>query len=228
MTRPFRRTAVGLLGLSISAVAAVALIGAPSQAASSRALNGTFKLAPGKFSGGKASGTYFRMITGRSGGKTQYLDNPDSRSRDKSYTLGRPGKDGGLATGRFQEDPDPAFDGTGNAKANKIIKPESYTAIRFSVATLQKDPQTKKTSAVTSATVNGRKLTVRLPGYTAEWNKQFFNQGAPKPDGTGAAATGAYNARTKRFVLTWTSRISGGPFNGFSGFWHLEGTFSPR
>ena len=84
------------------------------------------------------------------------------------------------------------------------------------------------TSAVTSASVSGRKLTVRLPGYTAEWNKQYFNQGAPKPDGSGAAATGAYNPKTKHFVITWTSKISGGPFNGFSGFWHLEGTFSPR
>jgi hypothetical protein len=228
MTRPFRRTATGLLGLSISAVAAVALIGAPSQAASSRALNGTFKLAPGKFSGGKASGTYFRMITGKSGGKTQYLANPDSRSRDKSYTLGRPGKDAGLATGRFQEHPSPVFDGTGNARANKIIKPESYTAIKFSVATLKTDPQTKKTSAVTSATVNGRQITLRVPGFTAEWNKQYFNQGAPKPDGSGSPASGAYNAKTKHFVITWTSKISGGPFNGFSGFWHLEGTFSPR
>jgi hypothetical protein len=228
MTRTVRRTTTGLLGLCAAAAAAAALVGAPSQAASSRALNGTFKLAPGTFSGGRAHGTYFRMITSRGGARTQYLANPDSRSRDKSYTLGRPGRDGGLATGRFQPHPDPPFDARGNAKANRIIQPEPYTAIRFSVATLRKDPQTKKPSAVTSATVNGRRLTVRLPGYTAEWNKQFFNQGAPKPDGTGAAATGSYNARTKHFVLTWTSRISGGPFNGFSGFWHLEGTFSPR
>jgi hypothetical protein len=228
MTRTVRRTTAGLIGLSVAAVAAVALVGAPSQAASTRALKGTFKLAPGKFSGGKASGTYFRMITGRSGGKTQYLDNPDSRSRDKSYTLGRPGRDGGLATGRFQEHPSPAFDGKGNARASAIIQPESYTAIRFSVATLRKDPQTKKTSAVTSATVNGRKLTLRVPGYTAEWNKQYFNQGAPKPDGSGSPASGAYNPKTKHFVIKWTSKISGGPFNGFSGFWHLEGTFSAR
>jgi hypothetical protein len=228
MTRTARRTTTGLLGLSAAAVAAAALIGTPSQAAGSKALNGTFKLAPGTFSKGKASGTYFRMITSRGGGRTQYLSNPDSRSRDKSYTLGRPGKDGGLATGRFQAHPDPPFDGKGNARANKIIRPEPYTAIRFSVATLRQDPQTKNTTAVTSASVDGRRLTVRLPGYTAEWNKQYFNQGAPKPDGTGAAATGTYNAKTKHFVLTWTSKISGGPFNGFSGFWHLEGTFSPR
>jgi hypothetical protein len=228
MNRTVRRTTTGLIGVAISAAAAAALVGAPSQAAGSKALNGTFRLAPGKYSGGKASGTYFRMITGKSGGKTQYLANPDSKASNKSYTLGRAGKDGGLATGRFQPHPDPAFDGSGNALANKIILPQPYTAIRFSVATLKKDPQSKKTVAVPSATVSGRRLTVRIPGYTAEWNKQYFNQGAPKPDGSGAAATGIYNAKTKHFVLTWTSKISGGPFNGFSGFWHLEGTFVPR
>jgi hypothetical protein len=227
VNRPVRRTA-GLLGLSLAAAAAVALSGAPSQAASGQTLNGTFKLAPGRFSGGKASGTYFRMITSRSGSKTQYLANPDSASSDKTYTLGRPGRDGGLATGRFQEHPSPAFDANGNARANKIIKPQPYTAIRFSVATLKTDPQSKKTSAVTSATVSGRRLTIRTPGYTAEWNGQFFNQGAPKPDGSGSPATGAYNAKTKHFVVTWKSRISGGPFNGFTGFWHLEGTFKAR
>ena len=69
---------------------------------------------------------------------------------------------------------------------------------------------------------------MRVPGYTAEWNKQYFNQGAPKPDGSGQPAKGRYNARTKHFTLAWTSKIRGGPFNGFSGYWHLEGTFSPR
>jgi len=225
MTRPFRRTATGLLGLCIATVATVALVGAPSQAASSRSLDGTFKLAPGKFSGGKAGGTYFRMIY--PGGK-KYFPNPDSAASDKTYILGTPGKDGGLATGRFQPHPDPAFDAKGNARANKIIKPGSFTGIRFSVATLKTDPQTKKTVAVTSATVNGRRITLRVPGFTAEWNKQFFNQGAPKADGSGSVATGAYNAKTKHFVVTWTAKVTGGAFDNFSGFWHLEGTFKAR
>jgi len=228
MHRPVRRTATGLIGLSAAAAAAVALGGAPSQAASGQRLDGTFKLAAGRFSGSKASGTYFRMITSRGSAKVQYLANPDSSSSDKTYTLGRPGTDGGLATGRFQEHPSPAFDAKGNARATKIIKPQPYTAIDFSVATLPKDPQTKKASVVTTASVSGRRLTIRTPGYTAEWNGQYFNQGAPKPDGSGSAATGGYNARTKHFVVTWKSMISGGPFNGFTGFWHLEGTFKAR
>ena len=228
MTRPARRTTTGLIGLSLAAAAAVALAGAPSQAAGSKALNGTFRLTPGSYADGKPHGTWFRMIISGSAAKKAYLPNPDSKAKDRSYTLGRPGSDGGLATGRFQPSPDPAFDGKGNAVVSKIIKPQPFTAINFSVATLKKDPQSKQTVAVTSASVSGRRLTLRVPGFTAEWNKQYFNQGAPKPDGTGAAATGTYNAKTRHFVVTWTSKISGGPFNGYSGFWHLEGTFSPR
>jgi hypothetical protein len=228
MTRPVRRTATGLLGLATVAVAAVALTGAPSQAASSKALDGTFKLAPGRFSGAKASGTYFRMITSHGSAKTQYFTNPDSTAGDKTYTLGVPGTDGGLATGRYQEHPSPAFDSKGNARASKIMRPQPYTAIKFAIATLRKDPQSDKATAPPSATVSGRRLTVRLPGYTAEWNGVYFNQGAPKPDGSGAPATGTYNAKTKHFVFTWSSTIKGGAFNGFTGFWHLEGTFKAR
>jgi hypothetical protein len=28
--------------------------------------------------------------------------------------------------------------------------------------------------------------------------------------------------------MEWTSTISGGPFDGFTGLWHLEGTFAPN
>jgi hypothetical protein len=30
-----------------------------------------------------------------------------------------------------------------------------------------------------------------------------------------------------RYTLEWKSLIVGGPFNGFTGRWHLEGTFVP-
>src|SRR5207244_9158562 len=62
---------------------------------------------------------------------------------------------------------------------------------------------------------------------TAEWNKQYFNQGAPKPGASRPTVTGTYNARTGAFVLQWTSLIKGGAFNGFTGLWHLQGTFRP-
>jgi hypothetical protein len=225
MTLPTRRTTAGLL--CVAPLVAVAVVASPSapRAASSRALNGTFRLQAGSYSAGKPHGTWFRMILTRGQG---YLKNPDSRAKDKTYTLGRPGREGGIVTGRLQPHPSPAFARDGSARASRIIRPEPFTSIDFSVATLAKDPQSKRAVAAPSARVSGRRLTLTLPGYTAEWNRQYFNQGAPKPDGSGRAATGAYNAKTRHFVVTWTSKISGGPFNGFSGYWHLEGTFSPR
>jgi hypothetical protein len=226
MTHPVHAIATGLLGLSlVTAAVAVSPVGATQQRASSKALNGTFKLKAGRYSGGKASGTYFRMLY--PGGK-KFFPNPDSKAADKTYILGTPGKDGGLVTGAFQTHPDPAFDGKGNARANRILKPGSFTGIRFTAVTLKKDPQSGASVPAPSASVSGSKLSVRLPGYTVEWNKQSFNQGAPKPDGSGAAARGTYSADSKRFVFQWTSKIVGGPFDGFSGFWHFEGTFSPR
>jgi hypothetical protein len=224
--RIHRRPAAGLLALSLAAGAVAATsLGASSHAASSRALVGTFKLQRGTFSGGRPHGTYFGMLN--PGGRG-YFKNPDSTSRDKRYTLGTPGSDGGLVTGRFQPHPTPPFDGRGNAKASRIIRPQPFTSIRFGVASLRVDPQTRKSVAAPTARVSGRRLTLRIPGFTAEWNKQYFNQGAPKPNGAGAAATGTYDPRTRHFVVTWRSQVVGGPFNSFSGFWHLEGTFVPR
>jgi hypothetical protein len=37
--------------------------------------------------------------------------------------------------------------------------------------------------------------------------------------------SGLYEEKTHAFVLIWASQIQGGPFNGFSGYWHLQGTF---
>ena len=40
--------------------------------------------------------------------------------------------------------------------------------------------------------------------------------------------TGTYNAKTHAYVLNWTSQVVGGPFNGFTGDWHLTGTFAAK
>ncbi|GAA4406063.1 hypothetical protein [Tsukamurella soli] len=44
---------------------------------------------------------------------------------------------------------------------------------------------------------------------------------------TGPQATGTYDPQTRHFTLDWSSHIAGGPFNDFTGVWHLEGTFEP-
>jgi hypothetical protein len=42
------------------------------------------------------------------------------------------------------------------------------------------------------------------------------------------APSGTLDARTGKYTLQWTSQIAGGPFNGFTGIWHREGTFKQK
>lgn len=60
-----------------------------------------------------------------------------------------------------------------------------------------------------------------------DWVSQKWLDAAPKATVSGGGATGTYNRKTRAFVLEWTSHIEGGPFNGFTGFWHLEGVYEP-
>ena len=46
-------------------------------------------------------------------------------------------------------------------------------------------------------------------------------------DGSGSAPTGTIDPTTGAFVIEWSSLISGGAFDGFTGVWHLQGTFTP-
>ncbi|MET3961523.1 hypothetical protein ABIE44_001457 [Marmoricola sp. OAE513] len=59
-----------------------------------------------------------------------------------------------------------------------------------------------------------------------DWVAGKYLEKAPAPTISGKGATGTYDAKTGKFVLQWTSLIKGGPFNGFTGAWHLEGTFT--
>jgi hypothetical protein len=212
-----RRLAALTAATALSASCCAIALGAASEgtavrAAASKSLVGTFKLDPGRFSGGKPSGSYLRM----SQPDGSAYPNPDSTASDKSYTLMKPGTDGGLATGRFQAPPSPAFDGKGNSLAKRIMRPVGFTAIKFSVYT-----SSKANSQPPSISVSGKKLSGQVLAFAAAWNKQTFNQGSSR-------VTGTYNSRTRHYVLKWTARIKGGPFNSFQGTWHLEGTFKPR
>lgn len=60
-----------------------------------------------------------------------------------------------------------------------------------------------------------------------DWVARRWLDAAPKPTVTGTGASGTFDAKTGAFVLEWTSLIVGGPFNGFTGLWHLEGVFQP-
>jgi hypothetical protein len=192
---------------------------------------GTFKIQAGSCASGE-SGSYFRMVEAGEapgGSDAHYLVNGNSTCSDQTYTLFEPGTGGGLVTGGYQSGASPAFDGSGNALSDQIVQPVAFFGVKFSVTTESTDPQTSQSVPAPSVEANGSDLTGNLEAWSAAWNKQYFNQGAPKPGGSSpgftAGPTGTYDSATGSFTLTWTSQIVGGPFNNFTGQWHLVGTF---
>ncbi len=184
------------LGAGLAAVAVLAVAAAP---ASAQQLKGLFRI---------SAGSYFRMEE-PTGAKSKFFANPYSNDANKTYTLITAGSDGGLRAGVLQPAPTPAFDAKGDSLANLIIAPTDFTGINFGLATVGTAP---------SITASAGHLSGQVNGFTAEWNKLSFKQGGK--------VTGTYNAQTHAYVLTWSSLISGGPFNGFTGIWHLKGTFA--
>ncbi len=197
-------------------------------------LVGVFKIDPGSCeAAGVTKGSYFRMITpdGKPG-DGPYVPNGDSPCGDKTWAPMKPGSDGGLKTGAYQPYPDPAFDDKGNGTGSAVTEPTVWFAVTFAIATNEKDPQTDSGTSMPKIMVEDGKLSGDLSAYAAAWNKQHFNQGAPKPGGDRpgftAGPTGTYDEATKAYKLDWSSQIVGGPFNNFTGVWHLEGTFEPE
>ncbi len=60
-----------------------------------------------------------------------------------------------------------------------------------------------------------------------DWVSQRWFDRPAADAAQGPSATGTYDPRTRAFTLQWTSLINGGPFNGFTGVWHLEGVYEP-
>lgn len=225
--------AVLAAGLAVAVALAVA---APAEA-KRKQLTGTFQIAPGKSvkqKNGrvKVSGSYFRMVyPGGNQRRGPFFNNPNSASLDKTYTLFRRGIDKGLRTGSFQPQPNPAFADNGFALANRIVRPLPFAGIRFSLSTSTPDAQGGTRVGVPRIWVDGRKLGGDLRAFTASWNKIYFNQGSPKPNGRYVGATrpvrGTYDPKTRRYSISWVSQIVGGPFNDFAGYWRFEGRFVP-
>jgi hypothetical protein len=221
------------LPLAVLMIAATGCGGgsSPSDSSSSGTpLVGTFHLTAGKCTNSTPTGTYFRMIEPNGTiAKGKFFDNPDSACKDKSFSVETPGTDGGLVTGTYQPSPTKAFDAKGDSLADRITTPGTFTAIKFGIETQSRDPQTH--TAVPTPTVTNRdgKLSGQVTAWSAAWNNQYFNQGSPKPGGARpgltSPLTGTYDATTHAFVITWASEVVGGPFNGFTGYWHLQGHF---
>ncbi len=167
------------------------------------------------------TGSYFRML--QPGGTLDagpFIENADSACADTTFSGLTAGTDGGLITGDWQAAPDPAFDEANNALADAIFAPVTFFAVAFAGATDPAEP-------VPTLTATDGVLTGDLSAFTAYYGGASFNQGAPKPDGSGDAPMGTIDPDTGAYVLDWTSQIVGGSFNDFVGVWHLEGTYAP-
>jgi hypothetical protein len=225
------RVTLGLLAVvTLGTTLAVAVAAGASGKSAAKALVGTFKLTAGSCASTTPSGTYFRMIfPGGTVAGGKFFDNPDSTCADTSYTLVSPGTGGGFKTGTYQPNPTPAYSTSGGALADSIIQPQSFTGINFSISTNRTDPQTALSVPAPVIKVKNGKLSGQIEAWSASWNKLSFNQGSPKPGGSKPgltlAVSGTYNAKTHAFVLIWASAVVGGPFNGFTGYWHLAGVF---
>ena len=201
--------------------------------AAGQKLNGLFRLTAGSCAAGPVTGTYFRMIQpGGTVASGPYMQNTGTSCPDKTYTALRPGTQGGLSTVAYQPQPDPPFDSSGGGANDKITQPEPFYGAKFAPATNPVDPQTGIAVPVPVVSSDGTgKLSGDLRAFAAAYQGQHFNQGAPKPDGSTPGATtlasGTYNPATKAFSLQWASTIIGGPFDKFTGVWHLEGSFEP-
>lgn len=186
-------------------------------------LVGLFSIDPAVCTDGPVTaGSYFQMV--QPGGTPEsgpFIPNADSLcTADPTFSALTPGTEGGLLAGSWQQAPNPAFDAAGNGLAAAIFAPVKFFAVDFAGAT---DPN----EAVPAILATNGVLTGDLSAFTAYYGAGTFNQGAPKPDGSGQAPTGTIDAATGAYTLEWTSLIVGGSFDGFTGVWHLEGIFTP-
>lgn len=228
---------------AVAALAALSLVatacgddGGESSVEAGRSLTGLLRLEPGECDdAGVTTGSSFRMVTSDEDATIDggpYVENPDSPCSDTTWTPLAPGEAGGLRIGDHQPNPDPVFDEAGNSLAAAIVQPQTFFALDFGLATDPTDPQTETEVAGPTLRVHDDgTLSGDLSAFAASWNDQHFNQGSPKPDGTTPGLTrpvsGTYDADTGAMTLEWSSLIVGGPFDQFTGLWHLQGTFEP-
>lgn len=199
--------------------------GNSDKAAAGSAQKGVLELTPGSCSAAAPTGSWFRMVQpGGSPERGPYVDNGDSPCSDKTVTPLTPGTDGGLRVGAYQPQPNPPFGAGGASLSTAVIKPATFFAVPFGLSSNPTDPQTGRKVPAPTITIAGNTVRADLSALSVSWNGQHFNQGAPKP-GTNGDATGTFDSSSNHYTLAWTSAINGGPFNGFTGVWHLEGNF---
>ncbi|MHB8293918.1 MAG: hypothetical protein ACYDH5_04710 [Acidimicrobiales bacterium] len=159
-----------------------------------------------------------------------FVANPGGGCANADYTPLAPGKAGGLVTGAYQPNPQPAFDSAGNGLADSISVPVSFYGTKFALSSDPVDPQTSTKVPPPAITDSGGTLSGNLSALSAAYNTGYYNQGSPKPNGSFPGLTSKVTGTitcSGTYVITWRSEIIGGAFDGFTGEWHLTGTFKP-
>lgn len=115
---------------------------------------------------------------------------------------------------------------TGPTILSTAMKTFSFFGVSTFIGTNAVSYQSGNSKPAPTATVdvNGN-LTMDLSSWEVTWNGSVFEQG-PRESAAGGflPATGTYDYDTGDYTVKWKARIVGGPFNGVSGFWSLEGT----
>jgi hypothetical protein len=175
-------------------------------------LVGLFRLTPGVAHGTQISGTWFRMLQPHGNVKTgPYMINANSTADGGRVTLLKPGTSGGLRTSGYQSQPTPAFDHRGNSLADSVVAPTRFSGSGSASPPTRLIRRTKTKVAPPTVVNNDGKLTADLAAWAASWNKQNFNQGAPKPvSGTGAKAPGQQDAE-RAFDYVAHKYLAGAP-----------------
>jgi hypothetical protein len=227
------RRVVGMaLGLGLAATGCSGGHGASSDPTH---LNGLFRIAPGVCTSatGLPTGSYLVVI---SAATSHTVKNPQGGCGNAAYTLLRPGTDGGLITGEFQDVKGATFDARGNSVADRIVAPTRFGKTRFGFATNARDEQDAATGGVAfprpAAIVTGTALRVDLRSLVVSYGG---NPGTSCASSFGVGcwelgsenATGTYDAATGGFTLQWFTGESFTP-KGDSIEVHLAGTFVPR
>lgn len=181
------------------------------------------------------SGSYFAMGANNPNGSAAMLN---------------PGSAGGIVLGAYQNfvlNPNVPhlynWDGKGSGAGTgygsppttqgTMLKPFSFFSSLTYVGTNPISYQSAEAHPVPTADIsncvgNNCTLSVDLSSWEVMWNGSAFEQG-PRPSNLGGfvPAVGTYDLATHAYSLTWASQIKGGPFNGVTGYWHLDGTVVP-
>lgn len=139
------------------------------------------------------------------------------------------GVDGGIYVGTYQNPPVTETHYGHKVGSDQILNPKKFIweQVPIYVSTVDADPSNKEIKYPAPKIIQrGKKLQAELSGWTCMWRGNTFNQGSPRSSND-KGPRGTYDPETKAYTLDWHSKIQEGPFEGFTGVWHLVGHFTP-